>query len=160
VQRFRKVKCAKCIRIFTFVMICTFVIAQILLMVFCFFDKITPIAFYISINAFTGFIILGLNINQIAVYCKLNGQPYKSSRHFEKVRKVSIVCAVWTVAYIVKEIAVAEGSALINYKNRNVDLVTSCVLALTDFITIIVPYYCVVDSEFVSIISCRHLIAG
>ena len=93
-------------------LIYTFVAVQLVLMVMCLLQYITPTTFYITINSFTGTIMVGLNINQIALYFKQSGQPYKSQKHFAHVKHVGIVCAVWTVAYAVKVVAVYEGQYL------------------------------------------------
>ena len=47
------------------------------------------------------------------VYFKLNGLPYKSDAYFAKVRNVGIVCGIWTVAYIMKVIAVRYSAAFL-----------------------------------------------
>jgi hypothetical protein len=33
-------------------------------------------------------------------------------------------------------------------------------MALTDFLTIIVPYYCVIDREFMMTLTCQHMNSG
>lgn len=43
------------------------------------------------------------------------------------------------------------------YDLESVDVYQACVLGLTDFLTVIVPYYCVVDAEFIKIFWCKHL---
>ena len=67
---------------------------------------INPSEYLIGVNSTTGFVILALNSNQIAVYCKFSGQPYKSHFHAEAVARIGVVCGVWTVAYVIKLVAI------------------------------------------------------
>jgi hypothetical protein len=34
---------------------------------------------------------------------------------------------------------------------------TACILGLTDFFTIVIPLYCVIDAKFIKIMTCKHL---
>lgn len=95
-------------------------------------------------DIFTFIIIVGLNINQIVIYFKLNGQPYKSNEHFEKCRHLGIVCAIWTFSFVFKEVSVFYGASILKLKS-NVDFVSALAIALVDFFTIIVPFYCVIN---------------
>lgn len=157
-QRLRSQKCAKCVKLSVLLLIVVFVCVQIVLMVFCFLKILDPVTFYTIIASFTLFIGLGLNANQTAVYFKLSGQPYKSYEHFQKTRQVGFACAIWTVAYIIKLIAVYEGQNLFYLSDTAVDIATACSLALNDFLTIVIPYYCVVDGSFIDTISGKHLV--
>jgi hypothetical protein len=96
------------------------------------------------VDIFTFIIIVGLNINQTVIYFKLNGQPYKSTEHFEKCRHVGIVCAIWTLSFVFKEVSVFYGASIYKLKS-NVDFVSALSIALVDFFTIIVPFYCVIN---------------
>ena len=126
------------------VLICVFVAVEITLMLLCLLSWITPLYFLISSNSFTVFIMLGLNLNQIATYCKYSQMPWKSKKHFEHCQSVGIVCAVWTVAYAIKIVAVYEGQNLYLI-SENEDLYTAASVAVTEFLTLIIPFYCVVD---------------
>lgn len=54
------------------------------------------------------------------------------------------MCGVWTVAYAVKIAAVYEGQYLFGIQ-ENVDFYTSGSVAVVEFLTLIIPFYCVVD---------------
>lgn len=122
VSRFQSPKLEVCMRITILSLISVFVGLQILLMVFCFFNLISLKAFFIEIIAFTAIIILGLNINQIVLYFKLAGLPYKSRRHYSYVRKVGIVCLVWSIAFVAKLTAVGCGQSLFYYDLESIDV--------------------------------------
>ena len=143
-SRFQVDKCAKYVKVLVTVLICVFVAVEITLMMLCMFSFITPLYFLISCNSFTVFIILGLNLNQVATYCKYSQMPWKSRKHFEHCQSVGIVCAVWTVAYAIKIVAVYEGQYLFIVQ-ENEDLYTAGSVAITEFLTLIIPFYCVVD---------------
>ena len=106
VNRFREVKCANFVKIFSFVIICLSVSAQIIVMFFLWFGWLSLNSFFVTVNVCTGIVIAGLNVNMTGVYFKLNGLPYKSNAHFAKVRSVGIVCGIWTVAFVIKLVAV------------------------------------------------------
>ena len=77
------------------------------------------------------------------------------------VKQLSIVCAVWTVAYVIKFVAVFEGTNILYLKDQNtIDLVAACSMALIDYLTLIIPYYCVVDFNFINYLTCAHLLEG
>ncbi len=90
-----------------------FVACDIILMLLCFFGAVDPIVFYILINAFTGFIIIGLNLNLAAVYCKLNGLPYKSDQHYQDLKLVFSVSMLWSLAFGIKLSAIFYGVNLL-----------------------------------------------
>jgi hypothetical protein len=146
----RQERCRKCLWITTVCTVAFFVVCQLAAMVLCLFKIITPIYYLVFCNGLTAIVIVGLNANQVGVYCKFSGQPYKSQAHFEKVRKLGLVCGIWTVAYIIKVFAIFYGSNILSLSDQTtISLATACTMALTDFFTIIVPYYCVIDSDFV-----------
>ena len=115
VGRLKSKYVAECIRITMLTLIYVFVALQLLLMVLCFFELISMKTFFIEIIVFTAVIVLGLNINQLVVYFKLSGLPYKSKQHYFFVRKVGIVCFVWSMAFIAKLVAVGCGQNLFLY---------------------------------------------
>lgn len=128
-------------------------------MLLCFFEAITMEAFYLEIMIFTGVIVLGVNAYQMVVYCKLVGSPYKDLKTYKYVRHVGIVCGVWSVAFGLKFIAVGEGKSLfqIDISQDTPEVWTACILGLTDFFTIVIPLYCVIDAKFIKIMTCKHL---
>ena len=129
-------------------------------MVLCFFSLISETDLFIAVNSTSGFVILALNVNAFAVYFKLNGLPYKSRYHFLQVQKVSIVCTVWTVAYIIKVFAVKYGTNyLLNDPDTTVSTQAAFGVWLTYFLTLIVPFYCLCDYEFVKTLAAKHLIS-
>jgi hypothetical protein len=132
---------------------------QVLLMLLCFFEVISLEAFYLEIIIFTGIIVVGVNIYQIFVYCKLVGSPYKDKKSYKYVRHLGAVCGVWSFAFVLKFIAVGEGKSLfqIDISQDTPEVWTACILGLTDFLTIIIPLYCVVDSKFIKIMTFKHL---
>ena len=69
--------------------------------------------FYILINAFTGCIIIGLNSNLAAVYCKMNDLPYKSEQHYSNFKHVFIVSMLWSFAFGIKLSAIFYGVNLL-----------------------------------------------
>jgi cytochrome c oxidase subunit IV len=111
----------------------------------------------VEIIAFIGFIVFAMNLNQIVWYLKLAGLPYKSRKHYYYVRKVGIGCLVWSLAFIFKLIAAGFGVSLFQENLESVDVYQACVLGFTDFVTIVIPYYYVIDSDFVKIMWCKHL---
>ena len=64
------------------------------------------------------------------------------------------------MAYIIKLIAVSFAPSLLIVKNANVSVYQACLLGLTDFLTIVIPFYCVVDAAFIKIIKSKHLLEG
>lgn len=134
------------------VLICMFVACDIILMLLCFFGIVDPFTFYILINSFTGCIIIGLNVNQAAVYCKLNGQPYKSEKHYQEFKLVFYISMLWSLAFGIKLSAIFYGVNLLTIDEQYIDIATACSLAFTDFLTIIVPFFTVVDTSFVQAI--------
>lgn len=68
------------------------------------------------------------------------------------------MCGIWTFAFSVKVIAVYEGQYLIGVEND--DFYTAVTFASTEFISVIIPFYCVVDQDFVATLTCKHLLAG
>lgn len=128
-------------------------------MLLCFFGVMSIEAFYIEIIVFTGIIVVGVNIYQVFIYCKLVGSPYKDKKCYKCVRHLGIVCGVWSIAFMLKFIAVGKGKSLfqIDISGTTPEVWTACILGLTDFFTIIIPLYCVIDSKFVKIMTFKHL---
>ena len=72
------------------------------------------------------FIILVLNGNQVYVYCKYVGAPYRNQKFYKKVRKLGFVCGMWSISFGIKFIYTWLGLNLINidenaHKHRPVD---------------------------------------
>ena len=59
-----------------------------------------------------------------------------------------------------KFIAVGKGKSLfqIDISQDTPEVWTACILGLTDFFTIIIPLYCVIDSKFIKIMTFKHLV--
>lgn len=151
----------KFVWIATVCVVAFFVACQLVSMVLCLLTIIDPRQYLIGVNSTTFFVIIALNCNQVAVYCKYTGQPYKSAQHYKVVKEVGIVCAIWTVAYVIKLIAIIEGANILSLKDQNtIDLAAACSMAFVDFLTLIVPYYCVVDLNFVNMLTGEHLLDG
>ena len=123
-------------------------------MTLCFFDIVSLKAFFVELVVFIAVIVTGLNINHVVWYCKQSGQPYKSRTHYIYVRKVGIICAIWTVALIGKLVAFYCGYNLFIMEVKSIDVYQACVLGLTDFFTLVVPYYSVIDNDFVKVFWC------
>ena len=81
-------------------------------MLLSFFGVISNEAFYVEIIVFTGIIVVGVNVYQVFVYCKLVGSPYKDEKCYKYVRHLGIVCGVWSFAFMFKFIAVGKGKSL------------------------------------------------
>jgi hypothetical protein len=70
------------------------------------------------------------------------------------VKQLSIVCGVWTLGFAIKLLAVAFGRTLFYIENQKVGATnygTACLLGFCDFLTIVVPIYCVVEDSFVKL---------
>lgn len=126
-------------------------------MTLCFFEILSLKAFFVELVVFIAIIVCGLNIHHIVWYWKQSGQPYKSRLHYLCVRKVGISCAIWSIALIGKLVAFYCGYNLFIMEIASVDVYQACVLGLTDYFTLIVPYYSVIDSEFIQVFWCKHL---
>ena len=126
----------------------------------CLFAQISIYTFYIEIYSSLIVIILSVNVNQLIVYCKLTGSPYKNKRSYRNVRQLSIVCAVWTLSFVVKLLSVAFGRTLFYIENQKIGSTnygTACLLAFCDFLSIVIPMYCVVEDSFVKLMTGRFL---
>ena len=76
------------------------------------------------------------------------------------MQKISIVCSVWTIAYIIKVFAVKYGTNyLLNDPDTTVSTQAAFGVGLTDFLTLTVPFYCVCDYDFVKTLAAKHLIS-
>jgi uncharacterized protein (DUF2164 family) len=158
-NRERKEKLAKYGRIAANVIISLFLVTELGLMFICLLSWISVPAFYTTLYASFILVIIIMNLNQAFVYCKLVGSPYKSSKHFEKVRHLGIVCGVWSVAFAVKFLAFALGSNLYaeGIKSSANNYSTALLLAVEDFLTIVIPVFLVVDKDFIKIMAAEFL---
>jgi len=100
------------VRIIVLVIIFLFVLVQVLVMFLCYFDLVSLKVFFIEIIVFICALVLGLNINIIVLYFKLAGLPYKTNKHYLCVRKIGIVCTIWSIAFIIKLIVFGCGKSL------------------------------------------------
>lgn len=101
-----------------------------------------------------------MNANLFIVYCKLSGSPYKNKRSYQNVKELGIVCGVWTLGFVIKLLTVAFGRTFYFYETQVVGATnygTACLLAFCDFLTIVVPIYCVVEDNFVQIMTGNFL---
>lgn len=105
------------------------------------------------------FIILVLNVSQIILYFTLTGSPYKKPEYFRIVRRIGVVCSVWTVAFIIKFTASFFGDEFyqLDVGNQASDFWQACYLAFFTIVTEILPIYLVIDSRFVEHFSADHL---
>lgn len=137
---------AHAVRILVMALVTLFVLIQLLLMTLCFFEFVSLRAFLIELVVFMILLVLALNINQMVWYCKQSGQPYKSRNHYVCVRRVGMVCAIWSIAFLGKLAAFYSGYNLFILEIESVDVYQACVLGMTDFFTLVVPYYSVIDN--------------
>jgi hypothetical protein len=72
------------------------------------------------------------------------------------VKQLAIVCTVWTFSFVIKLVAVAFGRTLFYVENQRIGATnygTACLLGFCDFLTIVVPIYCVVEDSFVKLMT-------
>lgn len=81
-------------------------------MVLCFFGVLPIFKFSVEMYVFVFILMLTVNCNQLFVYCKLSGSPYKNNKSYENVRHLGVVCGVWSFGFLVKLISFNLGSAL------------------------------------------------
>lgn len=75
------------------------------------------------------------------------------------------MCAVWTVGFVIKLLAVAFGTSFYKLENETILLKngatnygTACLLGFCDFLTIVIPIFCVVEDRFVTLMTGRFLL--
>lgn len=71
------------------------------------------------------------------------------------------MCAVWTVGFVIKLLAVAFGTSFYKLENETIGATnygTACLLGFCDFLTIVIPIYCVVEDRFVTLMTGRFLL--
>lgn len=76
------------------------------------------------------------------------------------MRQLGIVCAIWSFAFVLKLITVAFGRSLYYIENQSIGATqygTACLLACCDFLTIVVPMYCIVEDSFVNLMTGKFL---
>ena len=101
-----------------------------------------------------------MNVNQAIIYFKLVGSPYKSTEHYQKVRYLGLICGVWSIAFAIKFIAFALGGNLFTAEKgatTNRSYSTALLLAIEDFLTLVIPIFLVVEKDFVSIMAAEFL---
>ena len=101
-----------------------------------------------------------MNLNQAIIYFKLVGSPYKSTEHYQKVRYLGVICGVWSIAFAIKFIAFALGGNLFTAEKgdtTNRSYSTALLLAIEDFLTLVIPIFLVVEKDFVSIMAAEFL---
>ena len=71
------------------------------------------------------------------------------------MRYLGLVCLYWTLAFIIKFIAYLFKTSFFNAETAKSEISyrTACILGATDFLTIVVPVYLVVDPIFVQIMT-------
>jgi hypothetical protein len=117
--------------------------------------------FYKQLCIFTIFIMLGLNFYQLFLYFKMSGRPYKKEKYYLNVKRFGLVCAIWNLGFIIKFLSAMVGIAVYSLEdNTTTDLFTACLYAMSDFLSMVIPFYAIVDNKFVKIFSFKHLEAG
>lgn len=93
------------------------------------------------------------------MYFKLVGSPYKTERHYSKVRYLGIICGVWSIAFGIKFLAFAFGKNLLtdSIETQSSSYSTAILLAVEDFISIVIPVFLVVDKDFIKIMAAEFM---
>jgi len=71
-----------------------------------------------------------------------------------------VICGVWTIAFAIKFIAFALGGNLFTAEKgdtTNKSYSQALLLAIEDFLTIVIPIFLVVEKDFVSIMAAEFL---
>ena len=134
-----------------------FCVVESALVTLSFFEIISLKTLFIELCSCIGLIVVGVNMYQFVLAVRMREIPYKSRKHQQYVRQVGIVCFVWTIAFMIKLMSVGYGHSLFQTDLENIDVYQACVLGLTDYLSIVIPYYTVVDSDFVGIMWCNHI---
>ena len=144
-------KIAKWVRIGITSFIITYVVVQIIMIALTWLTLVSNKLVYIELSSSLILIIIALNLNQTFVYFKQTGRIYKNHLCYTNVRYLGLVCLYWTFAFIIKFIAYLFKTSFFNAETtRNeISYRAACILGTTDFLTIVIPVYLVVDPIFV-----------
>ena len=75
------------------------------------------------------------------------------------MRYLGLVCLYWTLAFIIKFIAYLFKTSFFNAETTRSEISyrAACILGATDFLTIVIPVYLVVDPIFVQIMTGKFI---
>jgi hypothetical protein len=138
--------------------VAVFVAGQVIMMALAVFKIIDLLTFQLMLASSSVFLILVWNVSTFVIYSQLTGSPYKSQDHWRKVRKLIVVCTVWTFAFFIKFTAVFLGMSMYNFnvKTSN-DFWSACFFAVFTLVTETIPLFLVVDGSFAKIFTGEHL---
>ncbi len=88
----------------------------------------------------------------------MSGRPYKKEKYYRNIKRFGVVCAIWNFGFIIKFLTALGGQAIYDLDdNTTTDLFTACCYAISDFLTMVIPFYVVIDAKFVKIFSFKAL---
>lgn len=155
-SRERNRKLAVFMRALVFSIMGVFVATQLVMMVLALFDVVSVSLFISQCWIFTLIIMVFLNINQIVNYFRMAGRPYSNEKYYENVKHFGLVLFLWNVGFIVKFGTISAGKSIftLDYQQET-DTISACLFGASDFFSLIIPFYAVVNTKFVKIFSLK-----
>lgn len=85
------------------------------------FEIVDPNDFLIQLNVLIFFMIILLNINALAMYCRNAGNPYLNDKCKRYVRNYKCVIIFWNVAFIIKIVLSSSGATIADIETEGAD---------------------------------------
>lgn len=124
------------------------------------FEIIDPNDFLVQFNVLLFFMIILLNINALAMYCRNAGNPYLNDKCKRYVRNYKCVIIFWNVAFIIKIVLSSSGATIADIETApgdTDDFWYSVEQFANILLTEIVPFYFVIDRRIVKIMTLKFL---